>query len=253
VSFLAKIQSGKQALVPRIMIHGSPGVGKSTFASGAPDVLFLDIEGRTGHLDVNRLPVKNWADVKAALIEVGKAAKGGKPPCKWIVIDTVDHLDMWINDATCAEQGWANIEEPGYGKGYAVAFEHWKEFFVLLEGLRSLGVGVLLLAHSTVKAFQNPSGADYQTWGLMLGKLANKFITKQMDIIGFASFQDDVKAKFDRKGEQITKGKASTTGERVLYFGHNPAYETKQGINVPDEIDLTWAALEGALNPQETK
>lgn len=253
MSFLAKIQAGKQATIPRILVLGAPAVGKSTFAAGAPDVLFLDIEGRTNHLDVRRVSPKNYDDVKEAVIEVGKAAKTGKPICKWLVVDTVDHLGLMINDAVCAKEKWENIETPGYGRGYNVALETWREFLQLVDGLRGLGVGVILLGHSGVKNFQNPAGADYSTWGLALDKRAAKFVADKMDLIGHASFEDDVSAKFDRKGEQVTKGKASTTGRRILYFGYNPAMESKKGLDMPDEIELSWAAFSAALNPTTTE
>lgn len=249
MSFLDKIQSGKRTVIPRIMVVGQAGVGKSTYASTFPNALFVDTEGRTDHLNINRLPVKNYADVKAAMAEIYELAKAGKNPCKWLVIDTVDHLALWVYDHVCAANNWDNIEEPGYGKGYAIARDTvWREFVQNIDLLRSANVGVLLLGHATAKSFQNPTGADYQYFGLNLDKTSTKYLYDKMDAIGFAAFEDDVRAKFDRRGEQITKGKASTTGRRMLYFGHNPAYDTKMGLTLPDEMELEYASLADALN-----
>lgn len=244
MSFLAKIEKGKKNNIPRIMIVGEPGIGKSTFASKAPDALFLDVEQRTGHLDIRRLTPKSWTEVKDIIIEVGKAAKEGKPPCKWLVIDTLDHLALMVYEHVSSLHNVTSIElvEGGYGKGYKIARDTvWREFIRLIDGLRGVGVGVLLLAHSNIKSVQNPAGPDYQTFGLAVDKITDAFFTAQLDAIGYAAFEDNVKAKMDRKGNQVTKGKAETSGRRVLYFGHNPAYDTKPGINLPAEMDLDWS------------
>ncbi len=243
MSLLSKIKAGKQSRPPRLLVLGKAGVGKSTFAAGAPEVLFLDCEKRTEHLDIKRLEPATWEDVLGAMREVHAAASKGKSPCKTLVVDTVDHLEAMIQAAVCQREGWANIEEPGYGKGYSIALEEWRLFIKAVEALREVGVMVVLLAHAAIRTFSNPSGADYDQWMMKLSKGAGALLREKMDAIGFAAFEDASKAKFDRKGDQLTRGKAETTGRRVLYFGHDPSRETKPGLNLPESIELTWNAL----------
>ena len=41
MSLLKKIQRGKQPLPPRLILYGTEGIGKSTFASEAPAPVFV--------------------------------------------------------------------------------------------------------------------------------------------------------------------------------------------------------------------
>ena len=46
-----KIQSGT-----KLCLYGSEGIGKSTFVSQIPGVVFIDTEGSTNNMDVQRYP-----------------------------------------------------------------------------------------------------------------------------------------------------------------------------------------------------
>ena len=54
---LKSISKGKQQRPKRILLHGVDGVGKATFAAGAPKPIFLGSEEGTNHLDVSRFPL----------------------------------------------------------------------------------------------------------------------------------------------------------------------------------------------------
>lgn len=45
-----------------------------------------------------------------------------------VVIDSVDWLEPLVWAATCRRNGWASIEAPGFGKGYAKALAVWREY-----------------------------------------------------------------------------------------------------------------------------
>ena len=53
-----KITKGKQTKPQRVVVYGVESVGKTTFASKFPKPLFIDVEGGTSHLDVERHGVK---------------------------------------------------------------------------------------------------------------------------------------------------------------------------------------------------
>ena len=61
-----QITRGKILTGLRFCLYGSEGIGKSTFVSQIPGVVFIDTEGSTNNMDVQRLPTpKSWAQLLA--------------------------------------------------------------------------------------------------------------------------------------------------------------------------------------------
>jgi hypothetical protein len=217
------------------LVFGEPGVGKSTFGAGWPAPLFIDAEKRTEHLDINRIEVDTWAEVLGVMAEV--SAK--KTPVKTLVFDTVDHMELMIYDQLCKDYGCNSIEDykKGFGKIYTDSLDQWRLFILELEKLRDKGITCLLLAHGHIKTFRNPTGEDYDRWQLKMNVKAANFLREKMDAVGFAHFEDFTEE--DNKKNH----KAQTTGDRMLAFSHSPAYESKRGINLPDEVKLSYEAF----------
>jgi hypothetical protein len=96
-----------------------------------------------------------------------------------------------------------------------------------------------MLAHAQVKTFKNPVGEDYDKWQLKMNVKAGNFLREKCDALGFAHFEDLVK-----EGKStMDKAKGISTGERLLTFEHSAAFESKMGINLPDEIPLSYEAF----------
>ena len=51
MGILQNVITGKQPVPPRLMIYGSEGVGKSTFASNAPKAVFIQTEDGLSEID----------------------------------------------------------------------------------------------------------------------------------------------------------------------------------------------------------
>ena len=241
-SFLSKLQRGKFTGPVRLVVHGGSGVGKSTFAAGAPTPLFLDFEGRTGHLDIARFMPTSWEETLQCLRDL--VADPGE--FKTIVFDTLDHMEVLIHRYVCTKNDWADIETPGWGKGYTPALLEFHRLITACEMLRTKGLNVVMLAHTAVRT-QTLAGQD--SVGIMNLKLkggektnSGDYIVEKADLVGYAHWEDLV-----RKEKGAFKAKAVTTGDRLLTFKHHPAVMTKQGVSMADEIPLNWAAFAAAL------
>ena len=252
MSLLSRMTSGKQTRPVWMIVHGAPGVGKTTFAQGAPDPLFFDIDNRTAHLDVKRVPIGTWTELIDGLREVYKLTKEGKPPCKTVVIDTVDHAELllWAHMLETLRdkegQRYNSIEEVGggYFKGYTMALEiGWKKLVMAIEALRNEGINAIMIAHSNIKPANNPEGKSWDQWVMKLDRRANGYLREKVDLMGFAKFDDVAR---QNRGEMKAKG--FTTGERVLCFGHSAAYETKPGMAIADSMELSWKAFEESIS-----
>lgn len=105
---------GKQSHAQKVVVYGPEGVGKSTFAAQFPGALFIDTEGSTDNLDVDRVKPQSWTELTLTVDhflahpeEIGT-----------LIIDTADWAERMCIDHILATNGWKGIEDPGYGKGY---------------------------------------------------------------------------------------------------------------------------------------
>ena len=70
---MLKVSKGKRQKPRRMFVYGPPGVGKSTFASMAPDSLFIPLEDGVDNLDVSRLDkLESWDEYESTLSQLIK-------------------------------------------------------------------------------------------------------------------------------------------------------------------------------------
>lgn len=230
MSILAKATSGVVVRPHYILMHGLPGLGKSTFASKAPNPIFLCAELGTGHLDVNRLELDEFGQFLEALREL----KTAKHTFKTVVVDTVDHVEPLIFREVCKDKGKKSIEDIGYAKGYEFALEYWNEFISALEALRENGMNVILLAHTEVKTFQDPQLAEgYDRYQVKLHKKAASLIIDRVECVLFANYETYLNT-------DGSKTKAFGDGARVLFTEHRPAFVAKNRFNLKFKLPLEW-------------
>jgi hypothetical protein len=237
---LDRIKVGKVRMPLRMVVHGPPGVGKSTFAAGSESPVFIDADRRTNHLDVARFEPESWTEMANFLNEVRLSST-----YKTVVLDTLDHIDLLMTNHVLFQHKKSNLEEVGggYGKGYKFLLDEWKRLLLYLEALRGAGKHVIMLAHSQVKPFKNPLGEDYDVYQLKLYDKASALLRERSDLVGFATFDD---TGIIKKG--ALKAKAAGGQERELHFGHSPAYESKKGFDLPDTLELDWTQFQLAVD-----
>ncbi len=237
---LQAVTSGRIKSPIKTAIYGPAGVGNSTFAAGAPGAIFLPVEEGTNAIDCARFPMpETFNDVLDA---IGTLATG-EHKYKTLVIDTLDALEALIWQHVCAAGKKQSIEDFGYGKGYVAALEQWRIFLSRLEGLRKArSMSIVLVAHSQIRKFQNPEGADFDRYELKLaGKGASGLVTEWSDCLLFACYE--TVAAVDKN--ERTRG--VTTGKRIARTVHGAAYEAKNRYSLPDPMDLEWGAYREAL------
>lgn len=236
---LDKVVTGKIKLPVLALIYGPDGVGKTTFAANAPKPIFLGKERGSANMDVARFPEpKNFHEVLEAIRELD-----GKHPYQTLVVDSLDWMEPVVWEHICKENKWANIEEPGYGKGYALANGVWLELVTALSKLREK-MNVILIAHSQVKTFNDPSQpAPYDRYQLKLNDKAAALWREFVDFVGFANYEVYTKVN---KGEK--KAKAFGDGRRILYTERRPSFDAKNRLGLPFEIALDFNAFQSACD-----
>jgi hypothetical protein len=237
MSLLDSVVKGKIQTPDLIVIYGVDGVGKSTFAAQAPDVIFVGSEKGTANLDVARFPgVTSLNDVLLAV----KTLTEETHAYKTLAIDSLDWLEPLVWDTVCRDSGAPNIEQAygGYGKGYVAANKLWMDLMARLTVLReSKKMNIVLIAHAQVKAFNDPQqNATYDRYQLKLNEKASALFREYVDCVLFANFE--VYTKQNDKKRTIAMG----DGTRLIYTERRPGYDAKNRLGLPSQLPLDWAA-----------
>ncbi len=229
------ITKGKIPGAVKCVLYGVEGIGKSTFASHAPEPLFIDTEGSTKMLDVSRFdrPV-SWDML------LGQVSYVIENPnvCKTLVVDTLDWAEKLALRAVLEKFQKKGIEEFGYGKGYVYLNEEFSRLPKLLSEVVERGVNVLLTAHAALRKFEQPDeqGA-YDRWEMKLLKQNAPMIKEWADLVLFANYKTYIVG-----GDDKTKGKAKG-GKRVMYTAHNPCWDAKNRHGLAEELPLEFGAV----------
>jgi len=232
---------------PIVTVYGTAGVGKSTFGANMPTPLFLDVEGGLGGLAVDSIRVESFGDVIQTLKDLHADQHGYKT----LVIDTLDAFEPLLWAEASRRNGWSNIEEAGYGKGYIAAAELWRT--QVIAGVQSLrdrhGMSILLLAHHQIRQFQSPTHETFDRYQLRLHKAAADLVVEFSDIVGFA--HHDVRIKKETGGFNRTRARAIGDGSRILALEERPAAVAKNRFSMPAEIEFSAEAFLSALTKKD--
>jgi hypothetical protein len=218
---------------PRIIVHGPPGVGKTTLLASLPSPVLIDAEGGLGLNDIPHFPLAtSFAEVLQAF---GAAVEAGE--FKTIIMDSIDHIEPLVWAETCRRNGWSTLEEPGFGKGPVAADLVWGELISYINSAaRDMNICVAMTAHSQVRKFEAPEMAAYDRYEMKLHKRANALLQEKADLILFANFDTATTEIKEGMGKR-TVGKGA--GTRTLYAEKRPAFDAKNRHNLPAKLPLT--------------
>lgn len=236
---LANVTRGRLEKPRRILLHGVEKIGKSTFAAGAPNAIFICPEDGTAELDVSRFPEpRSWPDVLQAI----DTLRTEPHDYQHAVFDTLDWLEPMLWAYLCQRDRKADIHAWGYGKGFDAALVEWRVFVKRLEDLREQrGMHVILLAHSWIKGFKNPLGDDYDRYELKIHQKASGFLREWCDAVLFANFEQFA-VKDDKQ-----RVRGVSTGARIIHTERNAAYDAGNRYSLPEQLPLSWSAFDDAV------
>lgn len=240
---LASVRRGVLTGRPvRVVLYGADGVGKSTFASQAPNPIFLCAEDGTARLDVARLPEPGtWSDV----LESVKALTFEAHEYKTLVIDTLDWLEPLCWREVCRLGGKRNIEDFPYGKGFASAVDIWRDLILQLQAMSAKrGMNLIALAHSHVKKIDDPISGAYDRHALKLHEKTAALWRESVDAVLFARVQ-----VFTRViDERTQKTRVFGDGSRVVMTSPTAGFDAKSRLPLDAEIPLDWSVIQEAAD-----
>lgn len=232
------ISRGVVDTAKKVAIYGPEGIGKSTLASKFPFPIFLDVEGSTKAMQVDRVDgLATWQalrDTMTALLTSGH-------DYKTVVIDTADWAEKLAAAHVCEQNKMRGIEAFGYGKGYVYLKETFSELLGDCDALIAKGINVVFTAHAAMRKFEQPDekGA-YDRWEMKLTKHDAPLLKEWADMVLFCNYKT-----FAQKMENGTY-KASG-GRRVMYASHNPCWDAKNRYGLADELPMDYAAIKDVI------
>jgi hypothetical protein len=228
---LGSVKTGKQQRPQRIILQGIEGIGKSTFAADSEKPIFLCAEDGVSQLNVARFPEPSSYE---EIVEALETLRTETHDYKTLVIDTIDWLEPLLWAKVCKDGGKPHIEAFGFGKGYDAALDLWRVLLAKLDHLRATrGMHIIMLAHASIRAFNNPDGDNFDRYELKLQKKAAGLLKEWSDCVLFASYETATV-------KEGSKSKGVSTGARVLHTTWRAAYDAKNRYGLPDEMPLSW-------------
>lgn len=248
ISLASISRTTRNALPPRVVIHGAQKIGKSTFAAGAYKPIFLALEDGLSGIEVDAFnggaPLASYDEVSQAL----SSLYADPHEFGTVVVDSTDWLEPLIWAHVCKKNNWASIEAPGYGKGYIEANAVWREFLDKLNALRThRNMAVILIAHTAVKSFAAPDSEAFDRYELKMQKGALGLIVEWADAILYA--QEETAIKKESTGFN-TRARGVSTGRRIVNCNAKPSFIAGNRYGLPDVLPLEWSALMQAMTQQ---
>jgi hypothetical protein len=250
---LTNIRKARSFAPPRVLLVGTEGIGKSTWASKAPSPIFLPTEDGLDSIDCEtftwedgkRKRAKDFQEVREALTGLANEPHSFRT----VVIDSADWLEKLILANVCRRFGKKNIEDIGYAKGYTYALDEWTETLDLLTKCRTRGMCVILNAHAKIERFEDPENPSYDRYSPRLHKHAQALLTEWVDAVLFATRKMTTKREddTDKTSRQLAVPVGKDGGERILRTVGGPACVAKNRYDLPPELPLSWGAFADGL------
>lgn len=244
-----KIISGRRKRPRRTLFYGQHGVGKTTWAAGAPEPIFLQCEEGLEDVGATRTELlTSVADVEEALTYLYNSQHNFKT----VVVDTIDWLEKLIWKTICVREGVPSIDKIGFGKGPGYCLPTWDRFLSGLDSLRNVrGMSVVLLAHAKVTRFQDPKSDGYDRYEPDLHKTVCSMLQEWSDEVFFGGQDVAVVSKEEGFGRERTR--AVDIDRRIVYTCEMPTHLAKRRIEMPDKVDMVWSEYQKHIDASYAK
>lgn len=175
---------------PRLLVlFGQSKVGKTTTLAQLEDCLILDTEQGSDMVDALKVSVnslKDMGEVYKALLAERKET--GKPPYKYIALDTIDNLVDWLERSVCKGNGVTNLIDIPYGAGYN---EVRLKTMQWITRLKNVAPHVILIGHRKKTIITDNTDVTVETSSLELSGRLKNIIMADADATGYVFRQKD--------------------------------------------------------------
>jgi len=216
------------------LVYGLPGIGKSSLAAAFPSPVFLDTERGTSSLDVARIEIASWDELRQAIAELGST----RHEFKTVVIDSIDWAEEMLGQAICKEHSKASLQDFGYGKEAVYLREGIAKLTSACNGLIGAGMHVVFIAHAKIEKVSLPDLTDsYDRYTINLSKHVTPKIKEWCDVMLFCNYKTQTVEGKDKKTKAVG-GK-----RRVMYAECAAAWDAKNRYGLDAELPMAIESL----------
>ena len=207
-----------------IYCYGHPKGGKSTWASGFPNAVFLATEAGLNALSAFKVDIDHWEKFLEACNELAV----GQHDFKNIIVDTADNAWFLCRRYICEKYKVDYEGDLSFGKGHSLVLN---EFTRVITKLSMLPYGLVLISHASIQEIQTRTGAKHKTVPSLPEK-PRKLILGLADMILYCDL------------ETVSLPDGKQTIRRVIRTQPHPSYEAGDRTGrLPDVIDLDYDAF----------
>ena len=240
---LASLKKTGTARPPRIVLYGTHGIGKSTFAAQAPDPVFIQTEEGLDAVSATAFPLCQSFD---DILECIGVLASENHDFQTVVLDSADWAEQLIQKRVAQDNNVKTIDAIGYGRGYKAAADYWRQLLDGFDHLRTdKNMQVIMLAHSQVRRFDDPLADPYDRYQLDLHHGSASLVSEWCDIMMFANQQYSTVKSDVGFNQKVTRAVGS--GNRVLYTQERPGWQAKSRWPLPDTLPLDYGKFAEAL------
>jgi hypothetical protein len=226
-----KISEALSNTAPIALLYGPEGRGKTTFVCKAhKPVAILTERGLPKGVRVDAVEdVNSFENILGVLRDLYADARGYKT----LIIDTMDALEVLLIEHVCTRNGWKNIEQPAYGKGFVIADAEWQRFIRAITAIRDKnGMTILMTCHAEVVTVNDPRAPSYSSYQPKLHKRGRGLVMDACDAVLFIS--EDLRVLTDNND----RVRATAGPQRYLFCEGTPAFAAKNRFAMPSKIAL---------------
>ena len=207
---------------PICTFYGGAKLGKTTLASEFPAPYYC----RTGEGErqSSGTPMKSFgvSESYGDVLDQIEFMLEAEHDRRTFVLDALDGLEVFINAEACLRNGWADLEAPGFGKGFAAAHGIWLEFIKKILQLKKAGFYVVLISHVKAKTVPGVTTDSYPRYMLNLRDDAGSSICDASDLIGF--LHQRVNIAKEELGFKKTAKRGQGSGEVNIAVQERPGF-----------------------------
>ncbi len=239
----------------RVAVYSDEGWGKTTLLCHFPRPIVVGAEQgipRDLGFPVAMMNPITWVNV----FDIVGSLTNDQHDYETLGFDTVDWLEpliyRFILERDSKRQTEMNpkgrllesIEDYGFGKGFIAAEEEFRKLISALDVLQhKRRMNVVMLLHSKVKTFKNPSGPDYDRWEPKTHERISRVIIEWAENVIFGYFEINAsKNPDDKERHKMAPDKARAKGfgdgTRLIGTQKNALYDAKNRVRLPAEMTL---------------